>query len=224
MLSIKVWGRPTSARTQKVMLALAELNLEYEYILASATMGSNGAVAKGGQPFGVVDTPEYISMNPTKTIPTICDDGYILWESNAIVQYLGMRYNPNLFYGNDILLCNSALRWMMWENNRLIAPMHDVVEQRFRVLAANRNLQLQNEAEEKLNQEFMVIENQLEKTEFIAGNSWSMGDIPISIRCHRFHLLNIISKPMPQLARYYEALKARPSFKVIADKTLHISG
>ncbi|MBT6306254.1 MAG: glutathione S-transferase family protein [Rhodospirillaceae bacterium] len=223
-MAIKLWGRPTSARTQKVMLALAELNLEYEYILASATMGRKGSVAKGGQPFGVVDTPEYILMNPTKTIPTICDDGYVLWESNAIVQYLGMRYNPHLFYRNDTLLCNSALRWMMWENNRLIGPMHDIVEQRFRVPAADRNPQLENDAEQKLNQEFEVIENQLEKTEFIAGSSWSMGDIPISIRCHRFFLLDIKTKPMPQLARYYETLKARPSFKVIEDETLHISG
>jgi glutathione S-transferase len=223
-MAIKLWGRPTSARTQKVMLALSELGLEHEYILASGTMGPNGAAAKGAQPFGVVDTPEYISMNPTKTIPTICDGGYVLWESNAIVQYLGMRYNPNLFYGNDIFLCNSALRWMMWENNRLIGPMHDVVEQRFRIPAADKNPQRQNEAEEKLNQEFKVIENQLEKTEFIAGSSWSMGDIPISIRCHRFYLLGIITEPMPQLARYYETLKARPSFKVIADEALHISG
>ena len=64
-MTIKLYGRPTSARTQKVMLALAELGLEYNYILASATMGPTGSVAKGGKPFGMVHTRKYLEMNPT---------------------------------------------------------------------------------------------------------------------------------------------------------------
>ena len=34
-MTFKLWGRPTSARTEKVMLALAELNIEHDYILSS---------------------------------------------------------------------------------------------------------------------------------------------------------------------------------------------
>ena len=107
-MAIKLYGRPTSARTQKVMLALAELGLEYDYVLASATMGPEGSVAKGGTPFGVVHTQKYYDINPTRTIPTLDDNGYILWESNAIVQYLGMRYNSRLFY-SDLLGFNLIL-------------------------------------------------------------------------------------------------------------------
>ena len=223
-MAIKLYGRPTSARTQKVMLALAELGLEYDYVLASATMGPEGSVAKGGTPFGVVHTQKYYDINPTRTIPTLDDNGYILWESNAIVQYLGMRHNSRLFYGDDIYLCNSALRWMMWENNRLITPMHNIVEQRFRVPAHARNNELQIRSEKMLIDEFMIVENQLTKTRYIAGNTWSMGDIPISIRCHRFYLLDIPKPKMPNLESYYERIKKRVSFNVIADKSLHIGG
>ena len=223
-MAIMLYGRPTSARTQKVMLALAELGLEYDYVLASATMGPEGSVAKGGTPFGVVHTQKYYDINPTRTIPTLDDNGYILWESNAIVQYLGMRYNSRLFYGDDVYLCNSALRWMMWENNRLITPMHNIVEQRFRVPAHARNNELQIRSEKMLIDEFMIVENQLTKTRYIAGNTWSMGDIPISIRCHRFYLLDIPKPKMPNLESYYERIKKRVSFNVIADKSLHIGG
>ena len=223
-MAIKLYGRPTSARTQKVMLALAELGLEYNYILASATMGPTGSVAKGGRPFGVVNTRKYLEMNPTRTIPTLDDNGYILWESNAIVQYLGMKYNSRLFYGDDVYLCSSALRWMMWENNRLITPMHDIVEQRFRLPDHARNHDLQIRSEKVLIDEFMIVENQLAKTRYIAGDSWSMGDIPISIRCHRFYLLDIPKPKMPYLESYYERIKKRVSFSVIADKSLHIGG
>ena len=223
-MAIKLYGRPTSARTQKVMLALAELGLEYNYIFASATMGPTGSVAKGGRPFGVVNTRKYLEMNPTGTIPTLDDNGYILWESNAIVQYLGMKYNSRLFYGDDVYLCNSALRWMMWENNRLITPMHNIVEQRFRLPAHARNHDLQIRSEKMLVDEFMIVEKQLIKTRYIAGDNWSMGDIPISIRCHRFHLLDISKPNMPNLGSYYERIKKRASFKVIADEALHKSG
>ena len=223
-MTIKLYGRPTSARTQKVMLALAELGLEYEYTLASATMGPDGSVAKGGKPFGLLNTQKYFDMNPTRTIPTLDDNGYILWESNAIVQYLGMKYNPRLFFGDDIYLCNSALRWMMWENNKLITPMHNVVEQRFRIPAHARDKELQIRSEKMLVDEFMIVENQLTKTRYIASNSWSMGDIPISIRCHRFYLLDIPKPNMPNLGSYYERIKNRGSFSVIADKNLHIAG
>ena len=223
-MAIMLYGRPTSARTQKVMLALAELGLEYDYVLASATMGPEGSVAKGGTPFGVVHTQKYYDINPTRTIPTLDDNGYILWESNAIVQYLGMRYNSKLFYGDDVYLCNSALRWMMWENNRLITPMHNIVEQRFRLPAHVRNNELEIRSEKMLIDEFMIVENQLTKTRYIAGNTWSMGDIPISIRCHRFYLLDIPKPKMPNLESYYERIKKRVSFNVIADKSLHIGG
>ena len=223
-MAIKLYGRPTSARTQKVMLALAELGLEYDYVLASATMGPEGSVAKGGKPFGVVHTKKYYDINPTRTIPTLDDNGYILWESNAIVQYLGMRYNSRLFYGDDIYLCNSALRWMMWENNRLITPMHNIVEQRFRLPAHVRNNELEIRSEKMLIDEFIIVENQLAKTRYIAGDCWSMGDIPISIRCHRFYLLDISKPKMPNIESYYERIKKRVSFSVIADKSLHIGG
>ena len=223
-MAIKLYGRPTSARTQKVMLALAELRLEYDYVLASATMGPEGSVAKGGKPFGVVHTKKYYDINPTRTIPTLDDNGYILWESNAIVQYLGMRYNSRLFYGDNVYLCNSALRWMMWENNRLITPMHNIVEQRFRLPAHARNNELEIRSEKMLIDEFIIVENQLAKTRYIAGDCWSMGDIPISIRCHRFYLLDIPKPKMPNLESYYERIKKRVSFSVIADKNLHIGG
>jgi glutathione S-transferase len=220
----KLWGRPTSARTQKVMLALAELGIEHDYILSSATMGPDGSVAKGGEAFGNVNTPEYRAMNPNGTVPTVDDNGYILWESNAIVQYLGMKYDPELFYGNDTEIYASAARWLMWENNQLIPPMHDLVLHLVRLPEDQRDPVNVEKGRQRLIKEFTIIEEQLGKTEFIAANRWTMGDIPITIRCHRWHLFEIERPDMPNLTRYYEAVKKRPAFQAIADPVLHVAG
>ena len=223
-MPFRLWGRPTSARTQKIMLALAELQIDYDFVMASATMGPDGSVSKGNAPFGLVKTPDYLDKNPNGTIPTIDDNGYVLWESNAIVQYLGMKYDPSLFFNDKIETFCSASRWMMWENNKLIPPMHTLTEHLFRLPVDRRDLTTISVAKKQLIIEFSIVENQLSKTRFITGDDWSMGDIPLTIRCHRWNLLLGTLPEMPNLERYYESVQLRPSFETIKNTDLHTAG
>ena len=73
----------------------------------------------------------------------------------------------------------------MWENNQLITPMHDLVLHLVRLPEDQRNPDEVEKARQRLIKEFTIIEEQLGKTEFIAADRWTMGDIPITIRCHR---------------------------------------
>ncbi len=223
-MTITLWGRHSSARTQKVLLALAELGLDFEMILASATMGAAGHVAKGNKAYGVVDTPEYLAMNPNGTVPTIKDGGFVLWESNAIVQYLGMTYDPGLFYGESIERFASASRWMLWENNELIGPMHNYVKHTIRFPEELRDAAVVADSREKLIKAWAIVEGQLAKTRYIAADEWSMGDIPMTIRVHRWHLLGVEGPDFPNIARYYEDLKSRASFETVADPQMHLIG
>jgi len=75
---VKVWGRPTSTCTQRVLWTLVEAGVPYELTLASATMGATGPVALGHEPYGIVDTAAYRAMNPNGSIPTIVDGEFVL--------------------------------------------------------------------------------------------------------------------------------------------------
>ena len=77
---LKIWGRTNSVNAKKALWTLEELKLPYERIDA-------------GLQFGVVNTPEYRAMNPNGLVPTIIDDGFVMWESNAIIRYLSSSYN-----------------------------------------------------------------------------------------------------------------------------------
>src|SRR6516162_8536348 len=124
---LRIWGRSTSICTQRALWALEETGVPYDLILASATMGPNGHVSKGGAPFGIVDTPAYRAMNPNGTVPTIDDDGFVLWESNAIVLYLAAKYAPRQLYGEDLGRLARASQWMSWTNEHLEPHLHTLV-------------------------------------------------------------------------------------------------
>ena len=135
---LKIWGRPTSICTQRALWTLVEANVPFELTLASATMGPNGHVSGGGPAFGHVNSPEYRSMNPHGTIPTIDDDGYILWESNAICRYLAQTYAPQL-YGDDVKILAHASQWMDWTNTQLEPHLHTLVMHLVRMQEADRD-------------------------------------------------------------------------------------
>ncbi len=223
-MSFKLWGRYTSARSLKVILALTELGIEYQLIQASATMGPGGSVAKGNQAYGVVDTPEFQAMNPNSRVPTIDDNGFVLWESNTILRYLGMKYDPELFYGNDLYTFSLAGRWLDFENNNLIPGQHEVAMELYRLPEDKRNPENLKTARQVLIDEFAKLESQLAKTEYIAADRWTMGDIAIGIRVHRWYLFDIERPEMPNIARYYESIKQRPAFSAVADPAYHKEG
>ena len=73
---ITVYGRATSSNVQTVMWGIGELGLAYERL-------------DYGHVYGGVDTPEYLAMNPNGQVPVIRDGALVMFESCAILRYLG---------------------------------------------------------------------------------------------------------------------------------------
>lgn len=76
-----LYHRPTSGHSYKARLLLSFLEIEYDESIVNATAGKN-----------VVD-PAYYDLNPRGQIPTIDDDGYVVWGSTAILVYIATRYD-----------------------------------------------------------------------------------------------------------------------------------
>ena len=76
---LTIWGRRNSINVQKVMWAVGDLGLPHQRIDA-------------GGPFGGLNDPGFVAMNPMKRIPVIDDGGTIVWESHAITRYLCAQY------------------------------------------------------------------------------------------------------------------------------------
>jgi glutathione S-transferase len=197
---LRIWGRNNSINVQKVMWAVAELGLAHERIDA------------GGK-FGGLETPEYIGMNPNRTVPTLDDDGFVLWESNACVRYLAARYGAGTLWIDDPAERALADRWMDWQAATLLRDIGVVFWGLIRTPEAQRDHAAIAASAERLGELFRILDEQLAGREFVTGPRFTMGDIPIGAACYRYHELPIERPRLPNLAAWYERLQQRAPFR-----------
>jgi glutathione S-transferase len=100
---MKLYVLPPSPRAFKVIALKNHLGLECELSIVD--------LAKGDQL-----TPEYIAMNPNKKMPVLEDDGFVLWESNAILFYLASKEPHSGLWPSDVKRQAEVLRWLAWES------------------------------------------------------------------------------------------------------------
>ncbi|MDH3411469.1 MAG: glutathione S-transferase family protein [Gammaproteobacteria bacterium] len=197
---LKIWGRKNSINVQKVLWTCAELNLEFERIDA------------GGQ-FGVNNTPEYLAMNPNGRVPTISDDGFILWESHAIVRYLARIHGKGSLWPTDDKVNADADRWMEWYSTTLWPHLQPLFWNLVRTPPEKRNAKLIEDSRVKLIDYYKMVENALTGRSYLAGSAFTMCDIPMGVSLHRWFLLPIERPNYPKLKAYYDRLSERPGFK-----------
>ena len=210
---IRIWGRPTSICTMRALWALTEAGLPYELTLASGTMGPQGHVSKGGPAFGFVDSPEYRAMNPNGTIPTIDDDGFVLWESIAIVQYIALKHAPERLYGVDPQAFARASSWMSWTNEKLEPLLHVLVMQLVRLAPEQRRAEALEGARTAILKPLAILDAQLSRTAWIAGEAFSMGDIPTGCAVRRWLAFDLERPAMPHLEAWQARLGERDGFR-----------
>ena len=61
-------------------------------------------------------TPQYVALNPNKKMPTLEDDGFALWESNAILFYMAAKRPETGLWPSGLRAQADVLRWFAWES------------------------------------------------------------------------------------------------------------
>jgi len=197
---LKIWGRRNSINVQKVLWCCGELGLAFERIDA-------------GMEYGVNDTPEYRAMNPNGLVPTIDDDGFVLWESHAIVRYLSRQHGQGTLWPDDARRCADADRWMEWYSTTLWPLMRPVFWNLVRIAPEKRNLTEVEENRRKLAANFAVVDAHLAGNAYMAGHAFSMGDIPIGVTAFRWFNLPIERPALGNLDAWYKRICERPAFR-----------
>jgi len=100
---MKLHVAPPSPRAFKVLAVARYLDLDFELCPVDILNGAH-------------QRPEFAALNPNKKMPVLEDDGFVLWESNAICQYLAAKKPERGLLPSDPRGRADVSRWQFWDS------------------------------------------------------------------------------------------------------------
>jgi glutathione S-transferase len=197
-----IWGRANSINVQKVLWCCEELRVPYER-------------RDAGLAFGVVDTPEYRKLNPNGLVPTIEDDGFVLWESNAIVRYLAAKHGLGAVQPADLQARARADQWMEWHVTTYWTALRPLFMGLVRTPPEQRDARAIEQARRSTGEVLGILDAHLQTHRFVAGDAFTMGDIPLGCGIWRWLGLPIERPALPNVQRWFDALAERPAYRQV---------
>ena len=200
---LKIWGRVNSINVMKVLWCADELGLEYQRIDA-------------GLAFGVVNEDWYTAMNPNAKVPTIDDDGFVLWESNAIVRYLGAKHGAGTLYPDDLRARADGDRWMDWQLSTLAEGMGYLFWGLVRNSPAHQDPDKRAAAAATVAEQWGIVDRALDGRSYLAGDQFTIGDIPLGCFMYRWSNLPDMPSERPRfrnLEAWYARLQERKAYR-----------
>jgi glutathione S-transferase len=201
---MKLYGHPLSSCTRKVKMLLAEKGAEAEFVLVDLFEGAHKSAA-------------HLARHPFGVVPVLDDDGFVLYESRAILRYLDTRLpGPSLVPTNP----KEAARMAQW-----LSVDQSYVAPHTRALAVERvvkkhgglppDAQAVETAEKALRHALEVIDRALGESEHLAGRAFSLADISLVPYVASLPLIGAehVTRDLPRLAAWKSRVEARPSWK-----------
>ena len=200
---LKIWGRTNSVNVKKALWAAEELGLKFVRVVA-------------GMQFGVTKTPEYLKMNPNSLVPTIEDDGFVLWESHTIVRYLCAKHGMGRLCPSDLKARADAERWMDWAFTFQNA-MRSVFWGLIRTPPEKRDAKAIEEGRLQSIRLAEILDKHLQGKSYVTGAAFTMGDIPIGCEVQRYLRVPIERPKLAALEAWFERLRQRAPFMKFVD-------
>ena len=196
---MKIWGRANSINVMKVLWAAEECGVTYQREDVGGAFGGN-------------DQPWYLKMNPNGVVPTIEDGGRIIWESNSCVRYLAARYAAGSLWPTDPGERSEAERWMDWQLSTISDGMRIVFWGLIRTPPDKRDMAAIGKAAKELGTLWARLDGWLEGRSYVAGQHFTMGDIPVGCMAYRWYALEIERPEFKNVRAWYDRLATRPAY------------
>ena len=199
---IKLYHFPSSTNSRKVRIALLEKGLEFERINVDLTKKEQ-------------KNPEYLKIHPYGQVPALDDEGFIVYDSTVINEYLEDEYPyPRLMPEDSEGRARARLMEDFrdnWFNPRFVEIIHEM-----RKPEGERDAKRIDQAKTEIGNCFDRIEKALEGREYLAG-PFSLADIAFMANLELLERFQIPVDPKyKNTVAWIERLKKRPSFAASA--------
>jgi glutathione S-transferase len=198
---LKIYGAKTSSNVQKVLWCCSEIGLPFE------------RDENTGGPSRKDRTPAYLALNPNGLIPTIDEDGFILWESNVIVRYLCAKHSLGKLCPSDLRQRADVERWMDWQQTIIAPPMGIAFRSLLRKPAEALPQDQIKAAVQRAGDGWRILNTRLADRPFVGGAALTMGDIALGNAVHRWFKLPVERPDLPNVRRWYDRFCERPGYR-----------
>lgn len=192
--AIKLFRHPLSGHAHRVELLLALLQQPTELVFVDLAKGAH-------------KHPEFLALNSFGQVPVIDDNGTIVADSNAILVYLAKKYGNGRWLPEDPLGAARVQRWLSVAAGQL--AFGPAAARLITVFGAKFNAE---EVLARAHALFQVMETELAKSPFLAGDSATIADIANYAYIAHAPEGNVSLQAYPNLRAWLARIEALPGF------------
>jgi glutathione S-transferase len=203
MKTIQLLGRFTSINVRKVMWLADEIGVAYER-------------TDWGNPVRDPNVPEFLALNPNGLVPVIIEDDFVLWESNAILQYAADKIGNEAVYPRDLKTRADINRWLLWESSSWFPSCYVfLVENCVKpLLGGAPDPAILDGQAAQFHKLAGILDARLAKNRWVAGTPGpTIADIALAAPMHLHGWQKLPLSDHPNLKRWMGDVEALPSWK-----------
>lgn len=194
---------PPSPNAIKVLAAAHHLELPFEQVFVDLFKGDQKAAP-------------FTARNPNQKMPVLEDGDFVLWESNAILQYLAAKRPEAGLWPSDPARQADVSRWQFWQTAHW-SPACGILTFE-RVIKRIANLGPVNEAEiARVEPDFhkyaAVLNEQLRGKKWVTGSALTLADLSIGSWMVYGGQAGYPLDAYPEIPRWYAQLVSLPAWK-----------
>jgi glutathione S-transferase len=202
-MSLKLHVFPPSPRAFKVLAVAEYLGLDYELRMVDFTKGTH-------------KTPEFTALNPNQKMPVMEDGSFVLWEANAITQYLAAKRPESGLLPADPARRALVNQWQCWDLAHWEAASAMLVFEN--LVKALFNLGPPDaakvaEGEEKFHRVAGILDGHLKKGSFIVGDAPTVADFSIGAVLNATREARLPVQGYPNIVRWHEVMMNLPGWR-----------
>ena len=135
---------------------------------------------------GKQKSPEFVAINPNAALPALKDGDFILWESNAILQYAAEKVGNGAVYPTEVKARADVNRWLLWESSSWFPSCYKyLVENCVKPLLGDQtdNSVLESESQ-NFNKLAGILDDRLSGSKYLCGDDPTIADVVVAAPMH----------------------------------------
>ena len=200
---MKLHYHPFSPNVRTVLMAADILGIQLELKLVDLESGEH-------------KTPEYLQLNPNGMVPTLEDEGFVLWEANAIVQYLASTKSRQTLYPVEPKARADVARWLFWDLSYWTPPTQTLAFERMfkKMLGMGEpDPDVVNRSLNEFHRVAKIVDGHLGKHAHMVNGKLTLADLSLASRLSFAGPAQYPLAEYRNLSRWFDSIRALDAWK-----------